>query len=265
MWRVLAQSVTGTSHHNRAIPCQDAHATSLVGSGGILVVAVADGAGSARFAEVGAAATCRVLLAETQAELLNGTNVGELTRESLVRWLLAAKAEVTHLAEEREVRPRELACTAILAIIGEELARVQHLKSCFLSDAEVSNIGDGRKQMLAAYNILTANDVDLDSVMQIKGFGPKLAGNLVAWRNDMARQFRFDKSKGVPETELRGLAAKYRKQQETFFRDIEQTLGELESLEPKARKGLTALVPELKAAVAEWWQADEDVRALRRS
>ena len=81
----------------------------------------------------------------------------------------------------------------------------------------------------------------------------------------MSRQFRFDKSKGVPETELRGLAMKYRKQQDAYFREIEQTLAELQRLEPKVRKELTALVPELRAAVAKWWEADEDMHALRRT
>lgn len=147
----------------------------------------------------------------------------------------------------------------------EELARVQYLKTCFISDADIPNIGDGRKQTLAAYNILTAYDVSLDDVTRINGFGPKLAGSLVAWREQTLQQFRFDKSKGVPEADLRGLAAKYRKQQEAVFRVVDQTLAELETLEPKVRKALTALVPELGVAVANWSQADEDLRVLLRS
>jgi hypothetical protein len=123
MWRILAQSVTGTSHATRATPCQDAHATAVVeaADGPALVVAVADGAGSARFAEVGAGAACRVLLAESRAELA-GTGVGQLTRDTLVRWLLAARSELVRLADERAVRPRELACTAILAVVGTATA-----------------------------------------------------------------------------------------------------------------------------------------------
>jgi hypothetical protein len=100
--------------------------------------------------------------------------------------------------------------------------------------------------------------------MRIKGFGEKLAGSLVAWHQQMVKKFRFDKSKGVPEADLRGLATKYRKQQESLFRDIEQTLGEMSGLEPKVRKELGILVPKLRDAIANWWQADRDLKILEQ-
>jgi len=53
-WRVIAASVVGTSHRARAVPCQDAQAYRILADG-TLVVAVADGAGSAARAEAGAA------------------------------------------------------------------------------------------------------------------------------------------------------------------------------------------------------------------
>ena len=52
-WRVVGVSVVGTSHLDRAVPCQDAHRYQVL-SGGELLVAVADGAGSAARAEAGA-------------------------------------------------------------------------------------------------------------------------------------------------------------------------------------------------------------------
>ncbi len=45
-WRVVGSSVQGTSHLARGVPCQDAHTWSLL-PGGALLLAVADGAGSA--------------------------------------------------------------------------------------------------------------------------------------------------------------------------------------------------------------------------
>jgi hypothetical protein len=120
MWRVLAQSVAGTSHVAHAASCQDAHATAIVetADGPILMVAVADGAGSAQFAEVGAGAACRVLLAQARADLTERLGVDHLTRDNLIRWFLSARSEIARLADERGVRSRELACTAIIAVIG---------------------------------------------------------------------------------------------------------------------------------------------------
>jgi serine/threonine protein phosphatase PrpC len=51
-WRCLAASVMGTSHISQGRPCQDANAT-VVTDDGSLIVAVADGAGSAKRAEEG--------------------------------------------------------------------------------------------------------------------------------------------------------------------------------------------------------------------
>lgn len=52
-WRVLGASVAGTSHRRHEVPCQDAHAYRIMPDGALLV-AVADGAGSAARAEEGA-------------------------------------------------------------------------------------------------------------------------------------------------------------------------------------------------------------------
>ncbi|NJN61586.1 MAG: protein phosphatase 2C domain-containing protein [Coleofasciculaceae cyanobacterium RL_1_1] len=45
-WQIAAASVCGTSHQRHGVPCQDAHAWEVLPSGAI-VIAVADGAGSA--------------------------------------------------------------------------------------------------------------------------------------------------------------------------------------------------------------------------
>ena len=52
-WRYLAVSVMGSSHITQKLPCQDAHATAILDDG-TLIVAVADGAGSAKRSDEGA-------------------------------------------------------------------------------------------------------------------------------------------------------------------------------------------------------------------
>ena len=59
VWSVLGESVIGTSHRTRNVPCQDATWFRAFGpSSAWLVVAVADGAGSAAHSQVGAALAC---------------------------------------------------------------------------------------------------------------------------------------------------------------------------------------------------------------
>jgi hypothetical protein len=52
-WRCISASVIGSSHITQKLPCQDAHST-LTLEDGTLIVAVADGAGSAKRSEEGA-------------------------------------------------------------------------------------------------------------------------------------------------------------------------------------------------------------------
>jgi serine/threonine protein phosphatase PrpC len=60
-WRVLGASVVGVSHVAHGTPCQDAHAHRLL-PGGLLAVAVADGAGSASRSDEGAKAAVEAAL-----------------------------------------------------------------------------------------------------------------------------------------------------------------------------------------------------------
>lgn len=123
-WVVLGDSVTGTSHQQRALPCQDAF-RALPVAGGWLVVVVADGAGSASHAEIGARLACDEFAARLIAEIpppLDETWLRETfrsVRESLV-------AEAARLG----VVPRELACTLLVAVIGTD-------------EAAFAQIGDG--------------------------------------------------------------------------------------------------------------------------
>ena len=131
MWKTLAECVAGTAHTTRNLSCQDACAVAEIATaeGSVLIVAIADGAGSASFPEVGAQLTARALLATARAALEAGVRVQD-TDSLLPTWFRAARDEVVREAEARQVRPRELACTAILALVGE-------------SDAAFGQIGDG--------------------------------------------------------------------------------------------------------------------------
>ena len=60
-WRVAAASVCGVSHTKINRPCQDAYDWVIL-PGGILVAAVADGAGSATLAELGAGLAARTAI-----------------------------------------------------------------------------------------------------------------------------------------------------------------------------------------------------------
>ena len=110
MWRTLFSSVAGTSHRRDGRPCQDAARVWSVRDvpHSPLLLVVADGAGSASHAEVGARLACRTALRVMRDSL--GTEPEEAVAR---RW-----ADAVHDALDREagrlgLTPRDLACTLL--------------------------------------------------------------------------------------------------------------------------------------------------------
>ena len=116
-WLVLGQSVAGTAHRGRNTPCQDAFRFKTLGPAGEwLVVAVADGAGSASHSQTGAELACEAIVG--RAGEWGPTGLGSV--EKLTELVTTARAAVLEEAERLGVPPRELACTLLVAAVGPE-------------------------------------------------------------------------------------------------------------------------------------------------
>ena len=123
-WAVLGDSVTGTSHRMRDTRCQDAHRYRSLGPAGEwLVIAVADGAGSASHSEAGAALACEEFVRRVEAI----GPAGLLESGAMTALFGDVRAALIAEAKRLELRPREMACTALLAIIGPECAATAQL------------------------------------------------------------------------------------------------------------------------------------------
>lgn len=118
-WQIACASAIGSSHREFGKPCQDAGRIDVVSDDegqSCLVAAVADGAGSAAHAEIGAMVCCNALVSAVRRWWQDPQ------REGFDEAVLGLAFDQAHdeLAEEasrREVPVRELACTALLAIV----------------------------------------------------------------------------------------------------------------------------------------------------
>lgn len=131
-WRVIGASVQGASHRAKpiSISCQDAHNYRLLPDGTVLI-AIADGAGSASRSAEGASLAVGRALDALEAGLADRTPSDEAgwrhllytvfarTRQALIRW---AKAE--------GLTPRDFATTLTCALITK-------------GQLVVSQVGDG--------------------------------------------------------------------------------------------------------------------------
>ncbi len=124
-WRIVAASVCGTSHSKNQQLCQDAHHWQLLANN-VLVIAAADGAGSAKLGKVGsmiAVETAIEHLAEqeiTSDNLANDDFLGYL----LTDVMLAAREAIETEANVCHNQPHDLATTLIVMIATPQVVAV---------------------------------------------------------------------------------------------------------------------------------------------
>jgi Protein phosphatase 2C len=132
VWRRIAQSSQGSSHSADNSPCQDSHTVCVLGEGDAetLVACVADGAGSAKFSDVGSALLCQTIVDSAKAFFDLGGRLEDLTRNDVLRWCAVARIRIKRAARSRYSDPRQMAATLVAAVITPSCA-------CFFQ------IGDG--------------------------------------------------------------------------------------------------------------------------
>jgi hypothetical protein len=119
-WHVIGASVQGTSHIKNDVPCQDMHGCCVL-PGGVALVAVADGAGSAERSDEGARRAVEVMLTSLEAALQAGMPDGEATWGALLAEAFCqAQRAVIELAEAEDASPRAFATTLTCAVAADE-------------------------------------------------------------------------------------------------------------------------------------------------
>ena len=127
-WRIVSASVCGTSHSKNQQLCQDAHHWQLLANN-VLVIAAADGAGSAKLGKVGS-----MIAVETAIEHLSRQEITNdtLANDDVLRYLLTDAMLVARNAIETEAdvcnhQPQDLATTLILMIATPKIVAVAQI------------------------------------------------------------------------------------------------------------------------------------------
>ena len=119
-WTWAGARVAGTSHQAQALPCQDAFACRVWQAGGappVLIAALADGAGSAEMAEVGAAlATSLVteIVADALTEVLGRSSLADILRYAVGETRQAIELKAGH--DARAIN--DYASTLLVAVLS---------------------------------------------------------------------------------------------------------------------------------------------------
>jgi serine/threonine protein phosphatase PrpC len=118
MWRAVGTSVRGTSHIKYDVPCQDycAYERVIIGSSQSLVIAIADGAGTARLSQVGARAAVEHLLRLIPSDL---RSILDANHNSARNWLADTRHCLEDIALQERCELGDLGCTILFAILGD--------------------------------------------------------------------------------------------------------------------------------------------------
>lgn len=115
----------------------------------------------------------------------------------------------------------------------QELQLHQYLKNQTIQNADIPNIGSGRKSALTAYGIGSAWDIQ--SSINVPGFGSSLVGNLLLWRQACERQFRYNPNSPLPPAEVNSVKIKHAQARQTALAEIRGGAAKLDALEIKMR------------------------------
>jgi Protein phosphatase 2C len=124
MWNVVHASVPGTSHVRAGVVCQDASraARLFVNGSSTLVLVCSDGAGSASLSNVGSSLACEEFVRGATALIALGVEPRHLASDIASNLCLSVQQRLQERAEQLGACVRDLACTLVAAIIGDESA-----------------------------------------------------------------------------------------------------------------------------------------------
>ena len=109
--------------------------------------------------------------------------------------------------------------------------------------AEIHGIGPGRTSMLASYGIETAADIKKAKIMQIPGFGEALTSDLVEWRKQHERNFRFNPNEPINHHEIDLMNRDLESQQQNLLSTLRQGSDSLRRISQEITAARSRLVP----------------------
>jgi DNA-binding helix-hairpin-helix protein with protein kinase domain len=154
-----------------------------------------------------------------------------------------------------------------LEALKNEQRRIQlerFLDNFEIEDASIPGIGAGRKQTLESFGIETAEDIQMHKLQSVPGFGPKLQGNLLAWRRSLEQRFVFDPNRGIDPQDQAKVEQEVLRERQRIEAVMAKALAELKQVRAQILATRDQLKPQVEAAQREYAQAVADYRAIQQ-
>jgi DNA-binding helix-hairpin-helix protein with protein kinase domain len=158
------------------------------------------------------------------------------------RELEATKKELANLSGERARRLQKLKQDR------ETLQRNSYLDRFRLDRASVPLIGEARVTMLASYGIETAADIQRNRIASIPGFGERLTDNLLAWRSEHEKNFRFNPNEPVDPKAIAEVERELQSRQLQLVAELKRGPAQLRQIEAEILRSRVHLQPRMEEA-----------------
>ena len=153
-----------------------------------------------------------------------------------------ARAELSDMPNKRQRR------IAKLESERETRQQQRYLDRFRIDRADIHGIGPGRTSMLASYGIETAADIRKAKIMQIPGFGEALTSDLVEWRKQHERNFRFNPNEPIDHHEIDLMDRDLESQRQNLLSTLRQGSDLLRRLSHEISAARSRLMPVLDKA-----------------
>ncbi|GGA17083.1 helix-hairpin-helix domain-containing protein [Dyella nitratireducens] len=183
-------------------------------------------------------------------------NVGPRSFEAKRKQLSALKDEFNRLPATERKALDDLRKTA------EERQLKAYLQTFFIETAALTGIGPAKRASLSSFGIETAADVEWLKVRGIKGFGDKLTGTLVTWRNYHEARFKFDPAKAVTDRDRATVRADLNQRAYDISRHLQLGLQQLKEFEAFQTQLAARHTQAIQAAAQRVAQAEADMSVL---
>jgi len=138
-WNISATSVAGTSHQAHNTPCQDDYAYTT-GPNGLIIIAVADGAGSAPHSAAGATTAVTSAVAYLAGALHTSRPRPKLIARALRETVDHCRATIAQLADRHGHTIHDYATTLLATVVTEH-----HIGTLQLGDGAIITSDDHRR------------------------------------------------------------------------------------------------------------------------
>ncbi|MEA5576232.1 PP2C family serine/threonine-protein phosphatase [Anabaena sp. UHCC 0451] len=121
-WQAVAKSVIGTKHIKSETPCQDYSDYKILDKESVIIGAVSDGMGSAKFSQIGSQLAVETTLTYLQKEAIWKYKIDENAwKEHFKKLLIEIRTKLGIHAKDNELNIHDLACTLIAFVATPKL------------------------------------------------------------------------------------------------------------------------------------------------